>query len=105
MKKKLTITIDAELLPRAKRYARARGVSLSSFIERSLRELTEEDVAYSKSLEQRNPAVAKFLSQIQLDPAVVNDWILKVGRDKEDPQDVAEAWVAANMDSVNGWID
>ena len=43
MKKKLTITIDAELLPRAKRYARARGVSLSSFIERSLRELTEED--------------------------------------------------------------
>ena len=43
MKKKLTITIDAELLPRAKRYARAHGVSLSSFIERSLRDLTEED--------------------------------------------------------------
>lgn len=43
MKKKLTITIDAELLPRAKRFARARGVSLSSFIERSLREVTEED--------------------------------------------------------------
>ena len=48
-------------------------------------------VAYSNSLGQRNPAAAKFLSQIKLDPAVVNDWILKIGRDKEDPQDVAEA--------------
>ena len=44
MKKKLTITVDAEVLPRAKRYARSRGVSLSSFIEQSLRELIGEDV-------------------------------------------------------------
>lgn len=42
MKKKLTITVDSELLPRAKRYARSRGVSLSSIIEDSLRGLTEE---------------------------------------------------------------
>jgi hypothetical protein len=41
MKKKLTITVDADLLPRAKRYARARGVSLSSVIEESLRDLAE----------------------------------------------------------------
>lgn len=61
-------------------------------------------VSYSKSLEERNPAAAKFLSQIQLDPAVVNDWILKIGRDEMDPQDVAEEWVAANMDTVNEWI-
>jgi post-segregation antitoxin (ccd killing protein) len=39
MKTKLTVTIDAELLPRAKRYARARGVSLSSLIEEALRDL------------------------------------------------------------------
>ena len=31
-------------------------------------------VAHSKSLEQRNPAAAKFLAQIKLDPAVVNGW-------------------------------
>ncbi len=61
-------------------------------------------VTYSKSLETRNPAAAKFLSQIQLDPAVVNDWILKIGRDKMDPRDVAEEWVASNMDIVNEWI-
>ena len=39
MKAKLTVTIDAELIPKAKRYARARGVSLSSVIEDALREL------------------------------------------------------------------
>ena len=49
MKKKLTITVDAELLPRAKRYARARGVSLSSVIEDELRDLiTEETSSFSK---------------------------------------------------------
>ena len=42
MKKKLTITVDAEILPLAKRFARARGVSLSSLIEQSLREMLEE---------------------------------------------------------------
>ena len=42
MKKKLTITVDEELLPRAKRYARARGVSLSSIIEDALREMAQE---------------------------------------------------------------
>jgi len=61
-------------------------------------------VAYSKSLEQRNPPVAKFLSQMSLDPATVNQWILQIGRDEEDPVDVAEQWVADNMDIVNSWI-
>ena len=39
MKQKLTITVDAGLLPAAKRYARSRGVSLSSLVEQSLREI------------------------------------------------------------------
>ena len=42
MKQKLTITVDAELLPVAKRYARSRGVSLSSLVEQSLREMAGE---------------------------------------------------------------
>ena len=42
MKKKLTITVDSDVLPVAKRYARSRGVSLSSLIEQSLREVTAE---------------------------------------------------------------
>ncbi len=62
-------------------------------------------VAYSKSLEQRNPAAAKFLSQMELDPNVVNEWILKIGRDELDARDVAEEWIAANEDVVNAWIN
>lgn len=41
MKTKLTITVDRDVLPRAKRHARARGVSLSSLIEGALREMVE----------------------------------------------------------------
>jgi post-segregation antitoxin (ccd killing protein) len=40
MKTKLTVTIDEELVPRAKRYARGQGVSLSSLIESALIEMT-----------------------------------------------------------------
>lgn len=43
MKTKLTITVDRVLVPRAKRVARERGVSLSSIIEGALRELTAPD--------------------------------------------------------------
>ena len=39
MKQKLTITVDAELLPKAKRHARSRGVSLSSLVEKALRQV------------------------------------------------------------------
>jgi len=62
-------------------------------------------VAFSKSLEERNPAAAKFLKQVQFDPSVVNGWILKIGRDEMDPQDVAEEWVENNMDTVKQWIN
>lgn len=42
MKTKLTVTVDRDLLPQAKRYARERGVSLSSLIESALRDLAAE---------------------------------------------------------------
>jgi len=42
MKKKLTITVDADVLPLAKRYAKSKGVSLSSLVEQALREMTNE---------------------------------------------------------------
>jgi hypothetical protein len=43
MKTKLTLTIDAQLVPRAKRYARARGVSLSSVVEEALERLSSDE--------------------------------------------------------------
>ena len=35
---------------------------------------------------------------------MVNGWILKIGRDEMDPQDVAETWIKENQETVNGWI-
>ena len=40
MKAKLTVTVDEELIPHAKEYARSQGVSLSQLIENSLREVS-----------------------------------------------------------------
>lgn len=42
MKTKLTVTIDEELVPVAKQFARAKGISLSQLIETSLRELSAQ---------------------------------------------------------------
>ena len=44
-KTRLTITVDSDLLPRAKQYAHARGVSLSSLVEAALREVAEADTS------------------------------------------------------------
>lgn len=43
MKTKLTITIDSDLIPRAKRSAKRRRMSLSAMIEKSLRAVTENE--------------------------------------------------------------
>jgi len=38
MKTKLTVTIERDLVPEAKRFARSRGISLSQLIEEALRD-------------------------------------------------------------------
>ncbi len=38
MKTKLTVTVEKELVPEAKRFARSRGISLSQLIEEALRQ-------------------------------------------------------------------
>ena len=43
MKKRLTVNVDADLIAAAKRHAREHGVSLSSLVEESLREMAAED--------------------------------------------------------------
>ena len=48
MKAKLTVTIDEELIPKAKEQARSQGLSLSDLIERALRGLTLESASHSR---------------------------------------------------------
>ena len=43
MRTKLTVTIDEDLIPKAKERARMEGLSLSRLIERALRNLTAEN--------------------------------------------------------------
>lgn len=49
MKTKVTLTIDKEILPKAKNYAQAHGSSLSQLIENSLIDMSHEnDRPFSK---------------------------------------------------------
>ncbi len=43
MKTKLTVTIDEEVLPKAKRYARSQGISLSQLIETTLKDISSKE--------------------------------------------------------------
>lgn len=61
-------------------------------------------VLYSKTLPSRAPKAAQFFKQIKLDPNEVSKWIGAISRDKKDPQDVAEEWVAKNKLIVDKWI-
>ncbi len=60
-KTKLTVTIDSEVLPRAKEYAHKRGVSLSSVIEQFLRDALEADAP----AEGRSWPAGKTLAEIE----------------------------------------
>ena len=62
-------------------------------------------VAYSASLESRNPAVAGMLSRIQFTGDEINGWIVEMFTNKRDPQEVAEEWIEDNQALVDGWIN
>lgn len=53
MKKKLTITVDADILPMAKRYTGMHGASLSSLFEQSLKDILDEEEKTSFSIRWR----------------------------------------------------
>ena len=49
MKTKLTLTIEEDLIPQAKRYAEAQKDSLSGLVEKALRDLTRtKEIPFSK---------------------------------------------------------
>ena len=71
MKTKFTLTVDRDLLRKAKRYARAHGVPLSELIEASMRQLQSDErgptfasrwrgkFVPAKARDERNEALAK----------------------------------------------
>lgn len=61
-------------------------------------------VAYSKTLENRTPSVAAFLSKIDMDTETVNNFTHEIVVKKRPSTDVAREWVAANAARVDSWL-
>lgn len=65
--------------------------------------LKDVQIAYSKSLSERSPAIADLLKNIQLTGEDVSNFAFQIEGGK-DAADVAKEWVAANSDRVDGWL-
>lgn len=61
-------------------------------------------VAYSKSLEQRNPAAASFLSQIDMDAGELSKLTYQVVIQGQEIDAAVSDWLAANGEIVDGWL-
>jgi glycine betaine/proline transport system substrate-binding protein len=54
--------------------------------------------------EEENPNVYKFFEQFRVTAPMQNQWIDMYKRQEMDPEDVAEKWIANNLDVVNQWV-
>ena len=61
-------------------------------------------VAYSKSLETRNPAAASFLSQIDMDADELSKLTYSVVVKGEEIDKAVAEWIEANGQMVDGWL-
>ena len=62
-------------------------------------------IAHTRALAERAPNIGQFLRQIHLESSTVNQWILAIDREKKDPQQVADDWIEANKEIVEGqWL-
>ena len=67
MKTKLTLTIEKDLIPQAKRYAQARGASLSGLVEKALQDITQtEEIPFSKRWRGKFKASRRASSRYKL---------------------------------------
>lgn len=65
--------------------------------------LKKVQIAYSKSLKDRSPAIAELLANIQLDGETVSGFAYEIEGGK-DAAVVIKEWVAKNSDRVDGWL-
>lgn len=61
-------------------------------------------VAYSQSLDKRNPAAAAFLSKIDMDARELSGLTYQVVVQGADVDETVSVWIAANADTVDGWL-
>ncbi len=65
--------------------------------------LKKVQIAYSKSLAERSPAITELLKNIQLDGDTVSSFAYAI-EGGEDPAEFMKKWVAENSDRVDGWL-
>lgn len=61
-------------------------------------------VLASSSLQKRAPEIAEFLRNVAIEPAQLNDLILKIEKEKLPADVAAKAWVQANGAIVDQWL-
>lgn len=66
--------------------------------------LKNVQIAFSKSLASRSPAIAEFFERFSLTAEDVSSFAFEISGNGRDPADVAAEWVNANSDRVDAWL-
>ncbi|EFL89261.1 glycine betaine ABC transporter substrate-binding protein [Ahrensia sp. R2A130] len=66
--------------------------------------LKNVQIAWSKSLAERSPAIAEFFDRFKLSADDVSSFAYEISGKGREPGEVAKEWVAANSDRVDGWL-
>ncbi len=66
--------------------------------------LKDVQIAWSKSLADRSPAIAEFFERFSLTADDVSSFAYEISGKGRDPAEVAKEWVAANSKRVDGWL-
>ncbi|MCP5265539.1 MAG: glycine/betaine ABC transporter substrate-binding protein [Burkholderiaceae bacterium] len=66
--------------------------------------LKNVQIAWSKSLAKRSPAIAEFFARFSLKADDVSNFAYQISGKGRKPEDVAKEWVKANSKRVDGWL-
>ena len=66
--------------------------------------LKQVQIAWSKSLKDRSPAIAEFFERFSLTADDVSNFAFEISGNGRDAAEVASEWIAANPDRVDAWL-
>jgi len=66
--------------------------------------LKSVQIAWSKSLKERSPAIAEFFSNFGLKADDVSGFAYEISGKGREPGEVAKEWIAKNSDRVDAWL-
>jgi len=62
------------------------------------------DTLTRSGFENEQPEIYKFLTQFKVNNDMSNEWIYYIGREDQEPEQVAEKWVKNNLDIIKDWL-